>query len=175
MKKLYVVSDTNIFLDLITIDMLSAFFSLEFEFHTTDFVIGEIKDKDQKKKVEKYIDDGKLIVKQFDNTETAELITSFSSYSSKISIQDCSVWLYAKKKCARLLTGDLQLRKIVEQEKTVQVSGIIYVFDELIKQNIITKMQACKKLTELMIINSRLPNRTCSERITLWSKNYGSK
>ena len=39
MKRLYVVSDTNIFLDLLSIDLLAAFFSLTFDFHTTDLLL----------------------------------------------------------------------------------------------------------------------------------------
>ena len=64
MKRLYVVSDTNIFLDLLSIDLLAAFFSLTFDFHTTDFVIAEIKEKHQQKLIAKYIENGKLFIKK---------------------------------------------------------------------------------------------------------------
>ena len=37
-----VISDTNILLDLISVDMLEDFFSLPCDFSTTDFVISEI-------------------------------------------------------------------------------------------------------------------------------------
>lgn len=168
MKRLYVVSDTNIFLDLLSIDLLAAFFSLTFDFHTTDFVIAEIKEKHQQKLIAKYIENGKLFIKKFDSEETGEFISFFSNYFNKISIQDCSVWHYAKKTNARLLTGDLRLRKMIEQENAVQVSGIIFLFDEMIKQKIITKKYACTKLIELMGINPRLPNSICNEKIELW-------
>ncbi len=39
-----VVSDTNIFIDLISVDLLDEFFRLPFEIHTTDFIIHELKE-----------------------------------------------------------------------------------------------------------------------------------
>lgn len=170
MKQKYIVSDTNIFLDLISVDLLAAFFSLSFEFHTTDFVIAEIKNGEQRKKIDEYVENGKLFITQFDNSEMKELNDYHNSYWNKISIQDCSVWLCAKKMCARLLTGDALLRKLVELENTVEVSGILFVFEEMIEQSIITKVQACEKLESLMCINPRLPKTACNEKITLWRK-----
>lgn len=171
MKQKYIVSDTNIFLDLISVDLLAAFFSLSFEFHTTDFVIAEIKNGEQRKKIDEYVENGKLFITQFvDNSEMKELNDYHNSYWNKISIQDCSVWLCAKKMSARLLTGDAQLRKLVELENTVEVSGILFVFEEMIEQSIITKVLACEKLESLMRINPRLPKIACNEKITLWRK-----
>lgn len=37
-----VVNDTNIFIDLISVDLLDEFFSLPIDIHTTDFVINEL-------------------------------------------------------------------------------------------------------------------------------------
>ena len=49
-----VISDTNILLDLISVDMLEDFFSLPCDFSTTDFVISEIIHPAQIKAIEKY-------------------------------------------------------------------------------------------------------------------------
>ena len=49
-----VISDTNILLDLISVDMLEDFFSLPCDFSTTDFVISEIIQPAQIKAIEKY-------------------------------------------------------------------------------------------------------------------------
>lgn len=54
------------------------------------------------------------------------------------------------------------------------MSGIIFVFDEMIKQKIITKKHACTKLIELMGINPRLPNSICNEKIELWRSKDGN-
>lgn len=45
-----VVNDTNIFIDLIAVDLLDKFFSLPIEIHTTDFVVHELTEPLQKKK-----------------------------------------------------------------------------------------------------------------------------
>ena len=44
-----VISDTNIFLDLLSLNMLDDFFSLPCDISTTDFVIDEIVQQAQKK------------------------------------------------------------------------------------------------------------------------------
>lgn len=46
-----VVNDTNIFIDLIAVDLLDKFFSLPIEIHTTDFVVHELTEPLQKKKL----------------------------------------------------------------------------------------------------------------------------
>lgn len=43
-----VVSDTNIFIDLISVNLLDGFFSLPWEIHTTDMIMRELKDSNQK-------------------------------------------------------------------------------------------------------------------------------
>lgn len=43
-----VVSDTNIFIDLISVNLLDGFFSLPWEIHTTDMIMKELKDSNQK-------------------------------------------------------------------------------------------------------------------------------
>ena len=62
-----VVTDTNIFIDMINLDMLGLFFALPFTFHTTDFVLNEFTEsyKEQKQAIQEYIDKRILIIKTF--------------------------------------------------------------------------------------------------------------
>ena len=60
--EIVVVSDTNIFIDLFKLGLLNAFFNLPWEIHTTDFVINELEDPDQKASAETYINQNRLIV-----------------------------------------------------------------------------------------------------------------
>ena len=48
-----VVTDTNIFIDMISLDMLDLFFELPFRIHTTDFVMNEFTEsyKEQKQAI----------------------------------------------------------------------------------------------------------------------------
>ena len=49
-----VVNDTNVLIDLYSIDLLEAFFRLPLQVHTTDFVLNELVKDDQRKEVEKF-------------------------------------------------------------------------------------------------------------------------
>lgn len=74
-----VVNDTNIFLDLISVDLLDGFFSLPFEFHTTDFVIGEIIKPKQQVKLSPFTESKKLNVVSFDFDELSKIIKNYSA------------------------------------------------------------------------------------------------
>ena len=69
-----VISDSNIFIDLISSNMLNAFFSLPCEVHTTDFVKKEIKLPEQRAALEHYIENGRLKVIEFDFKELLKIV-----------------------------------------------------------------------------------------------------
>ncbi len=162
-----VISDTNIFLDLIAINILDKFFLLPCDICTTDFVINEIEQPKQNAVVSKHIDTKNLSVVSFDFDELAEIEEMYNS--SSISITDCSVWYYAKKTGGRLLTGDGRLRKVAESDK-IKVSGILYIFDNLVEYGILDKTSATTLLQQLIAINSRLPKQECESRIEAWKE-----
>ena len=66
-----------------------------------------------------------------------------------------------------MLTGDGKLRKSAEKDN-VKVSGILYVFDNLIEYGIISEKEAADFLDTLMQINMRLPKDECEKRILTW-------
>lgn len=49
-----IVNDTNIFIDLHSCGLLDSFFKLPYKVHTTDFVISELTDGEQREAVMKY-------------------------------------------------------------------------------------------------------------------------
>lgn len=75
----------------------------------------------------------------------------------------------AKKKSGTLLTGDARLRTVAEGEQVV-VHGILWVFDELVENEIITCGTARDKLKELVALNCRLPEEECRKRVAAWKK-----
>ena len=161
-----IINDTNIFIDLCNVNLINHFFQLPFEFHTVDFIINEINKNEQLNKVEPYIVNKKLFVKQFDGNELLQ-ITMRQNEHKKLSIMDCSVWIYAEKTGYKILTGDRLLRDLASKNN-IEVSGIIFIFDELIKYNILTKSEAALKLQELKKTNKRLPMKIIEERINEW-------
>lgn len=164
-----VVNDTNIFIDLYSIDLLDTIFNLPFKFHTTDFVISEITNNKQKQQIHKYIDSKCLTVKSFLPDEIAEIISFYSKQTNNMSITDCSVCIYAKNNNYRLLTGDRNTR-ITAQNKGIVVNGILFLFKELVNNNIITKQVAIQKLECLKKNNKRLPLKEIDKLIGDWQK-----
>lgn len=160
-----VVNDTNIFLDLISIGLLDASFKLPIKFHTVDYIINEIINDEQKKKVITLIKSGKLYVKEFDENEFREIIDLYESRNNNVSVADCSVWYYAKKNDYRLITGDGKLRSSATADGVI-VSGILYLTDMLVEYKIINEKVMAVKLKELCKINKRLPQKLIEERIS---------
>lgn len=163
-----VVNDTNVFIDLYSIDLLDTFFELPHRIHTTDFVMAELVDEEQSKKVEAFKLSGHLIIKTYEARELAELAQFHTQQENNVSMADCSVWLYAQKNHYRLLTGDNKLRKSAIKSGTL-VSGILYVFDQLVEQKLLLPQAACDKLNLLRKINNRLPDKDIAERLKRWS------
>lgn len=175
MKKI-VVNDTNIFIDLHDVDLLEQFFLLPWEVHTTDFVMLELLNEEQKDIVAAYERNGYLHIATFDFEEVIEIDNLHKKVINRtnLSLADCSVWYYAKRNNYTLLTGDRKLRNSALNDG-VEVRGIIYVFDELVANNILSANQAAEKLTLLKTINPRLPDSEIEKHIKLWAEEQSKK
>jgi len=159
------VNDANILIDLLKIDLMDAFFQLKYEFHVTDLVVKEVIE-DNVSEMHSYIENGRLHKKSFSFEELME-IQSLKTAHKALSIPDCSCLFHAGQLSARLLTGEAALRKIAG-ENNIRVHGILWILDQLVGQEVITKKQAHDKLSELKKINPRLPARECDKRLRKW-------
>jgi len=164
-----VVNDTNIFIDLYSIDLLADFFELPFHIHTVDFVLSEITEQNQVEALAPFLSNGKLFVKKHSAPEVQQLYEFHLSCKGNVSIPDCAVWQYAQTNNYILLTSDRKLRNNAIATG-VSVSGILFVFDKLIECNILSAKEAANKLENLARINNRLPKKEVSERILRWRK-----
>lgn len=171
-----VVNDTNIFIDLFELKLLEEFFQLPWEVHTTDMVMSELKREGQLQLVSKYKDQGTLHVKAFDITETATIWQMYKEHQGKtnVSLEDCSVWLYAKQTGSPLLTGDKKLRNSASKSG-VEVHGIIYIFDKFVEHQVLVPALAAEKLKELQKLNARLPKDEIEKRIKEWGDSNNNK
>ena len=156
-----VISDTNIFIDLWNIGLLERFCELPLSIHTTDFIIGELKTQGVKDAIAQLHQKGKITIKTFKSNEYAEIM---SLQDKNLSFQDCTVLYYALSGDYKLLTGDRNLRVIAERHG-LQVSGIIYVMDELLHHSILSKEEYITKLKALLESNQRLPTKEIMKRI----------
>lgn len=165
--QLVVVSDTNIFIDLIDLDLYKDFLQLGYQVHTNIFVLYELRDKQQRA----YLDDiGGLIVEQFDTPGfMAQVYQFFDERQRKgLSFTDCTVLYQGITLSATVLTGDKKMMRSAK-EMDIDVRGILYIFDQLVEQGILSHSTACQKLQQLFSRNTRLPKDEIDKRLTLWS------
>lgn len=161
------VNDTNIFIDLHSVGLLEEMCRLPYEIHTVDFVVAEIADADQRRIFDELVAQGGIFIDGFTADEVIEIVEEHSSVSGNLSIPDCSVCYFARKHNVPMLTGDRRLRRYAE-EQSIEVHGILFIFDELVKHDIISTSMAADRLQELFAINARLPKAEIRERINRW-------
>lgn len=164
------VNDTNIFIDLHSVGLLEEMCRLPYEIHTVDFVVAEIADADQRRIFDELVDRGEIYVDGFTADEVIEIVEEHSSVSGNLSIPDCSVCYFARKHNVPMLTGDRRLRRYAE-EQSIEVHGILFIFDELVRHDIISTSMAADRLEELFAINARLPKAEIRDRINRWRNN----
>ncbi|MDI9863339.1 hypothetical protein QM480_03315 [Flectobacillus sp. DC10W] len=163
-----VINDANILIDLIHLKLIHLLFELKhLELKTTDFVFEEL-EVHQRAILQIFIDQGTLEIIESDEMDL-ERIYNLLIQTSGLSFEDCSVWYFAKINDGILLTGDGKLRKQSTQDG-VEVRGILFVFDELLRTGLINFTYALLKLNQLYQINNRLPLKAKNERIELWSR-----
>lgn len=161
------VNDTNIFIDLHSVGLLEEMCRLPYEIHTVDFVVAEIADADQRRIFDELVAQGGIFIDGFTADEVIEIVEEHSSVSGNLSIPDCSVCYFARKHNVPMLTGDRRLRRYAE-EQSIEVHGILFIFDELVRHDIISTSMAADRLEELFAINARLPKAEIRERINRW-------
>lgn len=164
------VNDTNIFIDLHSVGLLEEMCRLPYEIHTVDLVVAEIADADQRRIFDELVARGEISVDGFTADEVIEIVEEHSSVSGNLSIPDCSVCYFARKHNVPMLTGDRRLRRHAE-EQSIEVHGILFIFDELVRHDIISTSMAADRLEELFAINARLPKAEIRERINRWKNN----
>lgn len=163
-----VINDANILIDLAKLDLLDVFSKLPFDLYTTDFVYEEL-NEEQKSPVSVLHKNGYLKIIETEESLDFQSITELLESSSGLSFEDCSVWHYSQKLSGTLLTGDGKLRKQVSKQG-IEVRGVIFVFDELVKLNLLDFPIAIEKIKQLYQLNNRLPKKEIDKRIENWNE-----
>ena len=156
------INDANILIDIVKLDIVDAFMSLEFDLHTTDFVLAELNDIQQEK-----IAVGALSIIKTDSIEDLYSIVSLVNLHKGLSFEDCSVWHYTRKLQGTLITGDGLLRKKA-LNAGLAVKGIIFIIEQIKIQDKLPIALCIEKLEELKVLNERLPKHDIDKRIHDW-------
>lgn len=148
------------------LERVDIFSDLNYDLYTTDFVFEELRDA-HKKSVSRITKNKKLKIIDTVDPSDLRLISIIYENNKGLSFEDCSVWYYSKKLAGVLLTGDGRLRKKAAKDG-IEVRGIIFVFDELLEQGLISFPIAIEKIENLLMSNYRLPKREIEKRIENW-------
>ena len=162
-----VINDANILIDIAKLDLLEAFSNLNFDLYTTDFVYEELNEI-QKSPISTLLIKDHLTIIETEDIQDFQNITTLLENSNGLSLEDCSVWYYSSKMSGTLLTGDGKLRKRASEDG-VEVRGVLFIFDELINQNLLSYNDAVDKMKQLKLLNNRLPKNEIDKRIESWT------
>jgi predicted nucleic acid-binding protein len=162
-----VVQDACIIIDLIEGSLLELWPGLGFETITSDLVVHEIKDPEQKKAFDSFKSKKGISIINLKAEELIEVVALQRTKGSGLTLSDCSALFLARKKDAILLTSDGMLRKKAERDH-IEVRGLLWVLDSLIEAKLITSKNAASNLKRILDAGSRLPADECSKRFDAW-------
>jgi rRNA-processing protein FCF1 len=158
------VTDANIFIDLIILELIEQLFGLDIKIHTTREVFDQLTTR-QKEKLIAYHIDGMLTIYDFSVEELAEIYAL--EFPAGLEPADRTVFYYAKQLECLVISGDNKLRKHCER-KGLEVHGLIWIFDHIVKLDLVPKNIALEKLEKLMSYNDRLPSDEILKRLKKW-------
>ncbi|PJE47071.1 MAG: hypothetical protein CUR34_05960 [Sediminibacterium sp.] len=158
-----IVTDTNVFFDLMSIEVLPDFFGLDYEICTTDFVLNEISRIDQKEQVQHFIRSKQLTIHKLSAEEIEEVVNLKTKRNLRRITDKSVLWKALQLKC-RLVTGDKNLRYEAE-EHGLQVNGTLWVIKTLVESNIIEPATAVLLLEKLKLVNDSLPKEEIEKMI----------
>lgn len=165
-----VVTDACIFIDVIELELTSKFFGLNLDIHTTRDVLNELY-ASQQQVLEGYTIGNKLTVHVLSGAEQQSLMNDV--FPNALTAEDRSVVFIAKKLDAIVLSSDKPVRNYAKKI-SIEYHGMLWVFDQLVASGILSKSEACSKIS--ILANSNIIYRNNEEmqfevgkRIKLWS------
>ena len=157
------ITDTNVFFDLLSCNALEGLFGIGYHVQTTDLVVNEIKKAEQKEQVEFFIKLKKLEVIEFDGDGVSKLMELKTKRVFK-RITDRSVLFVALESKSLLLTGDKNLKDEAE-ENGIKVHGSIWAIRKMWESGIYSASETEQRLNNLKNCNDRLPKDKIDELI----------
>ena len=157
------ITDTNVFFDLMNIEALPEFFGLDFEICTTDFVVNEILRLEQAEQIQNFIRSKQLTVINFSADEIEEVVNLKTKRTLRRIADKSVLWKALQLKCT-LLTGDKSLRNEAE-ENGLEVHGSIWVVLLMVDSNLLSVVKGIELFEKLKIVNDSLPKEEIEKLI----------
>ncbi len=148
------ITDACIFIDLYDLQLTSAFFNLEIEIHTTFDVFDELYDE-QKELLRAYVSSGKLTIHTI--TENDWHAIQKMNLPRTLSPNDKTVLYLADKTQCMVLSSDKTIRKQAKK-LCCEYHGMLWIFDQLIEEGLITNSIAIQKIEKLFSLNITYQN-----------------
>jgi hypothetical protein len=169
MKIKIAVTDACIFIYLYDLSLVTSFFNLDLEIHTTSAVYFELYDE-QQQVLKAYQSVDRLIVHNLKEEDFLQIHSE--SYPKSLSETDKSVLHVANKLNACVLSSDKTVRNCAKN-KDIEYHGMVWIFDKLVEANILTKKDAANKLKQLIATNFIFQNNKplvdeIQKRLKLW-------
>ena len=161
------VKDANVFIDLEQSGLLELWFKLGIETHTTIFIENELKLGGHREALS-HFSNGNVTSHDLSFAEIALIENLTTEVHRAAKFNDCSVLYLAEKLGVPLITGDGALRKSARR-RHVEIRGVLWIFDELIEQQLLSPASAAAKLETLLDRGSFLPMDACTERVNRWN------
>jgi uncharacterized protein YfeS len=143
------VTDACIFIDLIKLKLLTNFFELPYDIHTTYDVFNELY-PEQKDWLTPFESVGKLVIHNLSSRNWEEI--GIQAFPKALSETDKSVLYIADTLKAILLSSDGVVRRTAEVQQ-IECHGIFWIFDLLLESGKITKRDAILKIKMLGKVN----------------------
>jgi len=169
MKKV-AITDACIFIDLCELQLVTHFFELKLEVHTTVDVMNEMI-TEQRQQLLVYHIANKLTIHIAGEVDK-ETIRS-NNYPRSLSESDCSVLYFAEKHNAILLSSDKVVRNTAKR-RSIDYHGMLWIFDRLVESGLLSFKEASTKLQRLIQSNIVFQNNRelvaeMEKRLKKWS------
>lgn len=152
-EKLILINDASVLFDILDLELFDAYVQLCHKLVITPQIIAEIKDAIQKIKINQYIQEGKISIDNFGSFEA--IMQLFDKYKG-LSFADCSVMESAIRNHGSVISSDMALRKF-SKGLEIEVKGLLWIIEELVNLNILSKKEAISLLDKYVDINLRAP------------------
>ncbi len=157
-----VVLDASVIISMEKGEVLTFLTKLKCDYFTTKNIESELENSDNLSDIG--VETVSFVKEDYEELEKLILILQ-----KKLSFPDISVLYLAKKQNAILLTGDKCLKKAAKANG-IEVHGVFWILDNLVKMLIISGEEAKMALTKIEA-NSFLPEEECDNFRRKWEKN----